>query len=136
MNPNYPGSPTGTGSVAGTTGSGTQGLKDKVTDATKDARQKAAELGRTAVDKIDQGRESAAGALQSTASTLRGSGSKLTGAAERAANTLESTADYMRDHDVRRMASDLESVIRRNPGPSLMTALAVGFLLGAAMRRE
>jgi hypothetical protein len=34
------------------------------------------------------------------------------------------------------MLSDLMEVIRRNPGPSLIGAAALGFLLGRALSRD
>jgi len=34
------------------------------------------------------------------------------------------------------MVSGVESAVRRHPGASLAAALAVGFLIGTAMRRD
>lgn len=131
----YPDRPVG--STFGGTGTGTDttGIKDRVTEAAHEAKVKAAEWSRTAVDKIDQGRQSAAGALDSTASGLRSSGDKVANAATVAAAKIESTANYMRGHDVRNMMSEMESTVRSNPGPSLLAAVAVGFLLGTALRK-
>jgi ElaB/YqjD/DUF883 family membrane-anchored ribosome-binding protein len=52
------------------------------------------------------------------------------------ADKLESTAGYIREHDVKAMFSDVEDVVRRNPGPSLLIAASIGFLIGRAFREE
>ncbi len=112
--------------------------KDRVSDMASQAKEKANEFGRTAVQKLDQGRSSAADALHSTADTLRNKAqagsSSITSAASAAAERLESTSHYLREHDVRGMMGDLETAVRRNPGPALIAAAAFGFLLGSALR--
>lgn len=112
--------------------------KDRVSDMANQAKEKANEFGRTAVQKMDESRTSAADALHSTADSLRTgaqTGSeKISGLATAAADKLESTSSYLREHDVRGMMGDLEGVVRRNPGPSLIAAAAFGFLLGSALR--
>ena len=111
-------------------------VKDKITDAASEAKQKVSDLGRSAADKIDQNRESAASGLESAANTLRDKASSLPGGenvtalAQNAAEKLTNTADYVRTHDVNGMMSDLERLVKNNPGPSLVAAAAIGFLLG------
>jgi ElaB/YqjD/DUF883 family membrane-anchored ribosome-binding protein len=120
----------------GNTGTSTEDWKTRVSDTANQARDKASEYGRTAVDKLDQGRTSAANALQRTASSLRNAGGegRMGEVARGAAQKIEHAATYMRDHDVRDMMSDVEGAVRRNPGPSLLIAAAFGFLLGSAIR--
>ena len=107
-------------------------------DAANQVKDKAAQFGRTAAQKVDETRGSTAEALQSTAASLRSgaqsSGEALSSVANRTAEKLESTANYVRDHDFRGMMKDLEEVVRRNPTPSLCAAIGVGFLMGAALR--
>jgi hypothetical protein len=58
----YPTYPTGAGATSSPDrpgGATAQGLKDRVTDATSQAKEKANEFGRTAVQKMDEGRRSA-----------------------------------------------------------------------------
>jgi ElaB/YqjD/DUF883 family membrane-anchored ribosome-binding protein len=125
----------GVGTVGGNTGTQTEDWKTRVSDTANQAKERASEYGRTAVERLDQGRSSAANALQRTASSLRGAGGGRVGdVANRAADTIERTASYMRDHDVRDMMSDVEGAVRRNPGPSLLIAAAFGFLLGSAIK--
>jgi ElaB/YqjD/DUF883 family membrane-anchored ribosome-binding protein len=113
---------------------------DAIGDAASQVKEKAAQLGRTAVRKVDETRGSTAEALQSTANSLRSgaqsSGEAISNAANRTAEKLESTAKYVREHDFRGMMQDVEEVVRRNPSQSLVAAIAMGFLMGSALRRS
>jgi ElaB/YqjD/DUF883 family membrane-anchored ribosome-binding protein len=119
-----------------------QSVKDKVTDVAATAKQKASDAGRQASDKIDEKRGPAADALRSAASTIHEKAEDLPGgetvksAAHSAAEKLESTAGYIREHDVKAMLSDVEEIVKRNPGPSLLIAVALGFLIGRAFRED
>jgi ElaB/YqjD/DUF883 family membrane-anchored ribosome-binding protein len=133
---------TSTSEFADTVSSTAENVKEKVTDAAESARQRVSEAGRQATGKIDEKRAPAADALQNAASTLHERAEDLPGGetvrsvAHSAADKLESTAGYIREHDVRAMVSDVEDVVRRNPGPSLLIAAAVGFLIGRAFRED
>jgi ElaB/YqjD/DUF883 family membrane-anchored ribosome-binding protein len=132
------------------TGAGTDGddqstvaaLKDKVTETASKAKDKVADLGRSAAEKIDENRESAAGTLESAASTLHEKAVSLPGGetvaklAHTAADKLESTAGYVREHDVQSMITDVEDLVRRHPGQSLVAAATVGFLLGRMLKSD
>ena len=129
-----------TSTYTGGTGAGSEGIKDRVSNMTSQAKEKAAEFGRQTADTIDRNLDSAAGKLQSTAESLRmraGAGNdKVSNLATNAADKLDATARYFREHHTREMVSDFESLVRRNPGASLGAALAVGFLLGATLKRD
>jgi ElaB/YqjD/DUF883 family membrane-anchored ribosome-binding protein len=113
---------------------------DAIGDASSQVKERAAQLGRTAAQMVDETRGSTAEALQSTTHSLRStaqsSGEAITNVANRTAEKLESTAKYVREHDFRGMMQDVEEVVRRNPTPSLFAAIAVGFLMGSALRRS
>jgi ElaB/YqjD/DUF883 family membrane-anchored ribosome-binding protein len=119
-----------------------QSVKEKVTDAAATAKQKVSDAGRQATDKIDEKREPAADALASAASSLHEKAEDLPGGetvrsvAHSTAEKLESTAGYIREHDVKAMMSDVEDIVKRNPGPSLLIAAAIGFLIGRAFRED
>ena len=106
------------------------------------AREAVSDMARTAADTIESGRSAAADRLKDAASTVRERSSELPGGervrdfANAAADRLSTTADYMRTHDLNRMASDVEAVVKNNPGPALLIATAFGFLLGRAMSRD
>jgi ElaB/YqjD/DUF883 family membrane-anchored ribosome-binding protein len=115
-------------------------LKGKVASATSQAREKVGEVGRSAADAIDRNLETAAGKLQSTADSLRSHAADQSGqigrAAGVAAEKLDATARYFREHNTSDLVSGVEQLVRRNPGASLAAALAVGFLIGSAIRRD
>lgn len=122
------------------TGSGNKtAIKEKVSDMASHAKNTASDWGRTAASAVDRNMKSAAGALESTASAIRErvpATGKVNEIATTAADKIETTARYLRDHDTRDMVAGMESAVRRNPGASLAAALAVGFLIGTAMRRD
>lgn len=117
-------------------------VQEKVTDTAASAKQKVYDAGSQAADKIDEKRGPAADVLESTASTLHQRAETLPGGetvksvAHSAADTLQSTAGYIREHDFRAMLTDVEDVVKRNPGPSLAVAVAIGFLIGRAFRED
>jgi ElaB/YqjD/DUF883 family membrane-anchored ribosome-binding protein len=115
---------------------------ERISDVAAAAKQKAYEAGRQATDQVDAKRGPAADALENAASTVHKTAENLPGGetvrsvAHSTAEKLESTAGYIREHDVKAMFSDVEDVVRRNPGPSLLIAAALGFLIGRAFREE
>ena len=106
------------------------------------AREAVSDMAKTAADTIESGRLAAADRLKDAASVVRERSAELPGGervrdlANAAADRLNTTADYMRTHDLNRMASDVEAVVKNNPGPALLVAAAFGFLLGRAMARD
>ncbi len=131
-----------TGGAGDTLSDTAQTVKDKVSDAAATAKQRVTEAGRQATDKVDERRGPTADALENAASSIHERAESLPGGetvksvAHSAADKLESTAGYIREHDVRAMLSDIEDVVKRNPGPSLLIAAAIGFLIGRAFREE
>lgn len=119
-----------------------QNVSEKASDLATNAKQKIAETGRQVTETVDQKRGPAADALHGAASTIHEKADSLPGGetvrsvAHSAADKLESTAGYIREHDVKGMVADLEEIVRRNPGPSLLIATAIGFLLGRAFRED
>ena len=131
-----------TGDVTDTfSGAGTD-LKEKVTDAATTTKQRVVDAGRQAGDKIDEKRGPAADTLHSAAATIHEKAEDLPGGetvrnvAHSAAEKLDVTAGYIREHDVKAMLSDVEDIVKRNPGPSLLIAVAIGFLIGRAFRED
>lgn len=120
------------------TGSTTGGLKDKVSDATSQIKNTAADFGKSAVDNIDRNLKSAAGALESTASKLRRpeAEGKVASLANTTADKLESTARYFRENNTQDMLHGVESWARRNPAAAVGSALALGFVLGLSMTKD
>ena len=120
---------------------GARTVTEKVTSAASQVKDSVADFGRAAVNKIERSREPAAKSLDNAASGLhdkaeglKQSGEKAGSFAHSAADKLSSTAEYVRSNDVKSMFTDLEHVVRRNPGPSLLLAAIGGFFVGRALK--
>jgi uncharacterized protein YejL (UPF0352 family) len=48
---------------------------------------------------------------------------------------MEATASYLRRHDIEDMRNDLINVVRKHPAQALISAAALGFLLGRLIKR-
>jgi ElaB/YqjD/DUF883 family membrane-anchored ribosome-binding protein len=117
-------------------------FSDRVSDAVEQTKGKITEFGSTAADKFDQNRVSAASGLEDAADTLRQradqlpGGEKVTNMAHNAADKLSATADYVRENDFSSMVKDVEGIVKKNPGPALVVAGVLGFLLARAFSSD
>jgi ElaB/YqjD/DUF883 family membrane-anchored ribosome-binding protein len=111
----------------------TEGVRSAVSDATDQARQRMEDMGREAKDRLENTRRSAADTVDSAADRL---GQANVRSAGKMAEGLHTAADYMRSNDMGAMMNDLGKAIRNNPVPSLIAAVAVGFVIGAALNRD
>ena len=106
------------------------------------AKGKAAEMGQKVADKLDENRGAAASGLESAASTLREKadtlpgGERVSNAAHATADAVGVAADYVRENDLRTMMADVQQLVKNNPGPALLTAAALGFLLARTFSRD
>lgn len=123
---------TGTGPAAGTAAR----MKETVAHKANEAKDKIADLGRKTVDQIDAQREPVASTLNKTASVLHEQGENAASIAHTTADKLETTADYLRQHDLKAMMSDVQDLAKRYPGQCLAAAVGVGFLLGRVFRNS
>jgi len=120
----------------------TEKASEQISEAVTSVKDKAQDLGRLAAGKMDETRSSAASSLANAASAIRQKADSLPGGdtvhnvAHSAADKLTATADYVRSHQLKDVMSDVEACVRRNPGPSLLAAVAVGFLAGRLFREE
>jgi hypothetical protein len=111
-------------------------------DDSPQTTSKAAELRQRAAEAIDAKRDAVANKIESAAFSLREraetmpGGERLAGAADSAAGAMQSAADYVRDHDVEEMLSDIQRTVKRHPGAALLTAAAVGFVIARALTRR
>lgn len=111
--------------------------KESIADTAQTMKDKTQEFGRDAMNKIEDNRVSAAGALHNAASSLHQNAEKLPNVpdmAHSAADKVEAVASYLQGHDTKQMMADVETVVKRNPGPSLLVAGALGFLIARAFR--
>jgi hypothetical protein len=111
-------------------------------DRVSQAKSRVADIGQRAAETLDEKRDAVARGMESAASALHGraeslpGGQKISSAAHSAAGAMEMAADYVRDHDLRKMLSDLGQVVKRHPGATLLTAAALGFLLARNFSRN
>ena len=121
---------------------GASSTADQLADRATQVKERVSDMARTAAETIDDNRETTARGLQTAASALRDradslpGGERVTGVAHAAADKLSNTADYVRDHDLNRMKSDVFNLVKSNPGPSLMVAAVIGFLVGRSLSRN
>ncbi len=112
------------------TGGAMQNAKDRAAGALSQAENQANRL----MGKAAGGLENAANRIDHLADErLAGSG-RAQDAAHRAAETAQNTGRYLRDHDVRDVQGDLERITRERPMQTVLTALAVGWVLGKIIR--
>ena len=113
-------------------------VTDNVSDAATEMKDKVADLGRTAADKINENRGATASGLEKAASTIHENAASLPGGekvaelAHSTADKLTTTAEYVRDHDVNSIMTDVERLVKNSPGPALLIAGVIGFLVGRA----
>jgi len=55
---------------------------------------------------------------------------------KKAVDQFNTTAGYLREHDVKEMADDLNSWVKSHPTQALVAAAAVGFVAAALLRRR
>src|SRR5262245_65833941 len=114
----------------------------EITDRARDARDAIYDTGNAAARTVDEGRTMAAERLDDAAYAIDEQADDLPGGrrvkefARTAADRLSSTADYVRSHDAASMMADVETTVRNNPGPALLVAAAVGFMVGRAFARS
>jgi ElaB/YqjD/DUF883 family membrane-anchored ribosome-binding protein len=105
----------------------------------REARESVEEAGRSAERKFDEAREETGAALHTAASTVRSTGRRgseaITDLATGTAEHLDATGSYIEDYDLRRVLAGVRSFGRRHLAGSLLTAAAVGFFAGSAIRR-
>lgn len=117
-------------------------VSEKLSDAASQVKSKASGLGRLAADKLDGTREGAAEGLESAGTSLHAKadslpgGPKVTRAAHAAADSLNSTAQYIREHDMASMMADVKRLVKDNPGPALLGAAILGFVLARTLSRD
>jgi ElaB/YqjD/DUF883 family membrane-anchored ribosome-binding protein len=125
-----------------TANSNLPGAQPSSAGAASQAKAKVSEMGQQAADMIDDHRGTAAGGLESAANALHDradslpGGDKVSSTAHRAADAMGTAADYVRENDLRSMMSDLQRVVKNNPGPALLTAAVLGFLVARTFSRD
>ena len=115
--------------------------KDRAAGLATKLKDKASQVTSTVSDTVGRQRDNVAGGLDRLASTIHekaGSlpgGQKATNAANNLAEGMESTASYLREHDLKDLGDSMAGVYRKYPVQSLLSTVAIGFLVGRALRK-
>jgi ElaB/YqjD/DUF883 family membrane-anchored ribosome-binding protein len=133
--------PSNSGSWEGSLADRVAATGDDLSERAAYVKEKVSDIARAAADTIDEGRTTTADGLETAASTLhdeaaRFPGQKVSELAHAAAERVSTTADYVRTHDAHRMATDVERLVKNNPGASLLAAAVLGFFVGRAIAHD
>jgi ElaB/YqjD/DUF883 family membrane-anchored ribosome-binding protein len=111
-----------------------------ISRAASDAKARANRVGQAVVDRVDETRDVAAGALHDASENLHGQakhlpprGQKL---AHSAADHLDSAAGYIAEHDTSEIVADAGSFLKRNPGKTFVLGMVLGCMVGWLLRRD
>jgi hypothetical protein len=110
-------------------------MQDQAAGIASRIKDKASQLGSSVSQTMDRQRETAAKGLDKAASSLHDGIGSAAKAGHGLADGMVSTASYIRDHNFSDMGNDLMEVCRRHPVQAIVSAAALGFLLGRAVRR-
>jgi len=112
-------------------------VKDAAQSAAGAVTDKARDIAATVGRKADDATEAVGSGMRSLAGTVRDHGPQegMVGKASGAvAGALESSGRYLEEEGLSGMADDLTQMIRRNPIPSVLVGIGVGFLLARLIR--
>jgi len=114
--------------------------KETVSNFASQAKDKAAHLANSASESAGRQRENAAKGLHRAASAMQDNAGKLgngraSDAVRKVAGGMDSTARYLEEHDFADMGKDAMNVARRHPAEAIIASLAIGFLVGRALKR-
>jgi hypothetical protein len=113
-------------------------LGHKAKDMASNVAEKAQHLASNVAEKAGDAISAAGSGMTSLAGTLREKGPQsgvLGSAASRVASGLQTGGEYLREHGMGDMLSDLTGVIRRYPLQALLIGFGVGFLMARATTR-
>lgn len=109
-----------------------------VQQAASAALSKAQEMAGSASKRVDEATAALGERVKSAAGTLRERGphdGMLGSATGTVADSLENTGRYIQEEGLVGMAEDVTELIRRNPIPSLLVGIGIGFMLAKMFRR-
>jgi hypothetical protein len=133
-----PGNMPAQGEQTGTGSQGTTGLVHKAQQVAGSVASTARDMASRAAEKADDALATVGSGMSSLAGTIRDKGphtGMLGTAASSVAGGLQAGGDYLQEHGMGDMMSDLTKVIRQYPIPSLLVGFGVGFLLARVTSR-
>jgi len=112
-------------------------VADKAKDIAGNVADKARDLASTAGDRAEHAVGRAGSGIESLGHAVRENlprGGTMGAVADRAAGGLESAGRYLQEEGLSGMADDLTDMIRRNPVPSVLIGIGIGYLIARAVR--
>lgn len=120
-----------TSSMGKTAQESATGLKDKAQDAMSSLKSTASDLASTATDKA----RAAVNTVSEQASNLASNiGDQAQSAMHKVEDGWEAGRQYISEHGIQGMASDVSDLVRRYPLPALALGVCCGFFLARTMR--
>jgi hypothetical protein len=114
-------------------------LGDKIVDVTSRVKERAGQMADKVAETVDRQRDNAASGLNRAAFTLHEKaeegGATVAHLTHTIADGMESAARYVREADFDEIKENVLETCRKYPAQTLIGALAVGFLVGRAIRR-
>jgi ElaB/YqjD/DUF883 family membrane-anchored ribosome-binding protein len=119
----------------------TASARDRLYDASSRIKDRAADLGRMAGEKLGDTRTTAADTLGRTATQIRDSSATMSNqtmgrVTSKVADGLERGSMYLRTGGMDQARTDVEGMVRSRPAESILGALAVGFIVGKLFTRR
>ena len=113
---------------------------EAISRAASEAKTRASAVGQAVVDRVDATRDVAAGALHGASESLHSKAKHLPPGGQKlahsAADHLDSAAGYMAEHDTSEIVADAGSLLKRNPGKTLVLGMVLGCMVGWLLRRK
>jgi hypothetical protein len=133
-----PGSQEGKSNMGQKTQETASNLGQKAREMASNVSEKAQTVGSAVAEKTDDAISAVGSGMTSLAGTIREKGphsGMLGSAASGVASGLQASGEYLREHGMGDMLSDLTGVIRRYPIQSLLVGFGMGFLLARVTKR-
>ena len=112
------------------------GASQQLSDMADNVKNAATQFGRKAGDRIEETRQATASRLRNTAETLHNKVEGASVVAHRAADKVSAMGNYLDEHSVKEMVTDVKGAMSRNPGKTLVISLIAGILVGKAFRGD
>lgn len=115
------------------------GISGRVKNVGSSIKDKASEIPSIIADGLEAGAKALrqkrpAGELASSSVTLAND-SSITAVTDTLASGMQSSADWLRDADLEKIKTGVETQVKEHPARSLLIALGAGYLIGKAFRR-
>lgn len=111
-------------------------MGDRAKEAAAAVQERAEHAASYVGQKAEDATSAVGGGLKSLSETIREktpSSGMMGSASSAVADSLERTGRYLEEEGLGGMAEDLTDLIRRNPIPSLLVGVGIGFMLARAM---